>query len=151
MSNFSRQLNAFQQEGADKVLSTIWPKVSYIKVRDGCRIFIEFNLQNLDSSLRDFVCDAMSKKTLFQIDGYGADRTISLSKIVAERYLTNDNLKSGVDKYISAATSNALKSHEESIKKKMMSASIVSPFKQGGKSAKMKFIQNFLGSVGLGM
>lgn len=137
----SAQLTAIQQVGKKNVIKEIWPKISYIPVSNGCRLHIELKLGDIDLNLKKFVCDAMSGAKLFQVESRpGVGKTVAMSRLVSERYLTDDTLRKGVDKYVLTTLEKALEKHEDFLKKELMKSSVVSPFPQGNCDAKSMFI-----------
>jgi hypothetical protein len=148
----SAQLSAFQQAGKKNVVAEIWPKISYIPARNGCRLHIELKLGGIDLNLKKFVCDAMSEAKLFKIEtSPGAGKIITMSRLVSERYLMDDDLRNGVDKYVSTTLLKALDKHEDLLTKELMKSSVVSPFPQGKREAKLSFVSSIFNFSALKM
>ncbi len=150
MSSPILQLSSYQKKGSEDLIKEIWPNISYIPSKNECRIQIEFKIGGLDVNLREFVVNSMSKHSLFEVNNsvYG-NTSITMSKNVSERYLTEKSLQEGVDKYVLSSVKKAFDLYEEKIKVNMADKSIISPFSQGGSRAKSRFFSSIMGYTGL--
>jgi hypothetical protein len=152
MSSPILQLSSYQKKGSEDLIKDIWPNISYIPSKNECRIQIEFKIDGIDNNLREFVVNSMNKHSSFDVSNsmYG-NASITMSKHVSERYLTEKSLQEGVDKYVLSSVKKAFDLYEESIKVHMADKAIISPFSQGGSRAKSNFLSSIMGYAGLKM